>query len=112
MPKIISHYVAGIDRDFRLDLAAAQRIEDSIGSLLAFTRRAGNGDVKFRELVTILFFSRVNPDRVSFDAFSESIFKEGYPKYLTLVGQLIEDFFQFGAEAQESESKENTIPSR
>jgi hypothetical protein len=109
MAKIISRYVAGIERDFSLDMATGQRIEEVIGSLLSFSQRLATADVKLKEITAILFHSRVVKDKATYESFSLGVYKEGYFNYIQLVGELVADFFhpvagEAAAEEQSSKS--------
>jgi len=95
--KTITHKCAGMEREFRLDIQAAMKIEDATDtSLLIIANRITAGDVKFKALASILYHSMVKRDyrdQLAFDTFCEAIHKEGYINYLQLVGDLLTSFF-------------------
>lgn len=105
--KTIEAKCAGMMREFRLDIAAAMKIEDAAdSSLLAMASRITYLDIKFKALALVLYHSMIERDyrdQIGFDIFCEAIHKEGYTNYIKLVGALLMDFFQLEQQGEKPE---------
>lgn len=100
----ITRYIAGREREFRLDMKAAMACEKATGlGLLKMAEREGVTDV-----CSILFHSRVDKDLVSFDVFCDALMNEGYGNAVSLAAELIANFFlpQSGAKKAEEAKAE------
>ena len=85
-----------MEREFRLDIDAFERIERKLesGSLLSIAQELLTGSIKFAEVCLILFETRVTKDAVSYEVWRKAIADAGFTKYVGLVGDLLLDFFQ------------------
>lgn len=84
--------VAGLDREFKLDIRAVKDLENYLGrSMLSI---ANEGAPRFHDLCAVLFFARTKKDPVDFDVWCEAIRNEGYTNYLEFMAELMMDFFR------------------